>query len=274
MALSPPLGLLLLGWQGAVAAALFAFSYLAVGWEEDRRGRRLPMLGTPALRRPPRGDGLGGAVQMMVGLTLVLVLFPLPYSMAAAAVLGAGDGLATVVGRRWGRRTLPWSPDKTWAGLLGGTVAAVPLAALYALIGARLTRAGFATSPGVWNPAWPWLVLAFLLLGWVGLLGVAAVIVRGRPALRYRTASAAETARAVAASLALPAAFLLTAPAFLAGPLLPGLGGHAGATKILLVLVPVVVMGMESALRRRDNLWVPTAYAVLAYVVVFLGKRL
>ena len=47
---------------------------------------------------------------------------------AAWGVLAFGDGLATVIGRSWGRLRLSWNPEKSWAGSLGywmfGTLAA------------------------------------------------------------------------------------------------------------------------------------------------------
>ncbi|NPA27084.1 MAG: phosphatidate cytidylyltransferase [Chloroflexi bacterium] len=54
-------------------------------------------------------------------------------------MLCGGDGLADLVGRRWGRRKLPWSPRKSWAGslgfLLGGWLTAMLVLAVYALAG-------------------------------------------------------------------------------------------------------------------------------------------
>jgi phytol kinase len=39
-----------------------------------------------------------------------------PVGVVALMVLCGGDGLADVIGRRWGRAKLPWSADKSWAG--------------------------------------------------------------------------------------------------------------------------------------------------------------
>ena len=48
-----------------------------------------------------------------------------PVGFVACSLMCGGDGLADVVGRRWGASgRLPWNPDKSWAGsaamLLGG----------------------------------------------------------------------------------------------------------------------------------------------------------
>jgi dolichol kinase len=51
-----------------------------------------------------------------------------PAGIVAVAMMCAGDGLADVVGRRWGQQLpLPWNKQKSWPGsaalLLGGLVA-------------------------------------------------------------------------------------------------------------------------------------------------------
>ena len=62
------------------------------------------------------------------------------------SLMCGGDGLADLVGRRWGRSNpLPWNPSKSWAGstamFLGELrrVAADTLALLVALGGLRWT---------------------------------------------------------------------------------------------------------------------------------------
>lgn len=44
---------------------------------------------------------------------------------AAIAVLAAGDGVAGVIGRRYGRHRLYFNKDKSWEGSLSGFIAAV-----------------------------------------------------------------------------------------------------------------------------------------------------
>ena len=39
-----------------------------------------------------------------------------PVGLLALMLMCGGDGLADVVGRRWGRARLPFNPDKSWAG--------------------------------------------------------------------------------------------------------------------------------------------------------------
>ena len=50
-----------------------------------------------------------------------------PHGVVAIAALCAGDGLAEVVGRRWGKKSgaLPWNADKSWAGSAACAVASL-----------------------------------------------------------------------------------------------------------------------------------------------------
>jgi len=84
-----------------------------------------------------RGPLLYGLV--FVALT-VLYGRTSPAAVAALMMLCGGDGLADIVGRRWGRMKLPWSRDKSWAGslafVLGGGLLTVLVAAVYVGLGA------------------------------------------------------------------------------------------------------------------------------------------
>ncbi|MFP3853422.1 MAG: hypothetical protein ACLFWD_03905, partial [Anaerolineales bacterium] len=41
-----------------------------------------------------------------------------PVGILALMVLCGGDGFADIIGRRWGKRKLPWAPGKSWIGSL------------------------------------------------------------------------------------------------------------------------------------------------------------
>jgi len=41
-----------------------------------------------------------------------------PIGMIALMILCGGDGLADLIGRRWGRNKLPWNQEKSWMGSL------------------------------------------------------------------------------------------------------------------------------------------------------------
>ncbi len=68
-----------------------------------------------------------------------------PAAVAALMMLCGGDGLADIVGRRWGRVKLPWNPHKSWAG-----------SAAFALGGGLLTWlvAAAYVAAGVWPGPW------------------------------------------------------------------------------------------------------------------------
>jgi dolichol kinase len=51
---------------------------------------------------------------------------------AAIAILAAGDGVAGVIGRRYGRHRLSFNKDKSWEGSLSGFIAAVMTGFYYA----------------------------------------------------------------------------------------------------------------------------------------------
>lgn len=42
-----------------------------------------------------------------------------PIGMVALMLMCGGDGLADIIGRRFGKKKLPWAENKTWAGSLG-----------------------------------------------------------------------------------------------------------------------------------------------------------
>jgi phytol kinase len=42
-----------------------------------------------------------------------------PIGIIALMLMCGGDGLADIVGRRWGKKKLPWAKGKSWAGSLG-----------------------------------------------------------------------------------------------------------------------------------------------------------
>jgi phytol kinase len=62
-----------------------------------------------------------------------------PIGMVALMLLCGGDGLADIIGRRFGKRKLPWTPGKSWMGslgmFLGGWILAVGILWIYLLSG-------------------------------------------------------------------------------------------------------------------------------------------
>lgn len=77
------------------------------------------LLNARTLRRGREENWARTCVTYAVPPLLVLILFPHRAEFAAAvlAILAFGDASAAIAGRLWGRRRLPWNPDKTWVGL-------------------------------------------------------------------------------------------------------------------------------------------------------------
>lgn len=99
----------------------------------------LPRVGGARLNRradTARGYPIGILLYPAVVLALI-VLFRHHLELAAVgwAYLAFGDGCATLAGGTWGRRRLPWNPDKSWAGFAAFVVAGGAAAAgLYAFV--------------------------------------------------------------------------------------------------------------------------------------------
>lgn len=51
--------------------------------------------------------------------TTILYWYESPIGIVALMLMCGGDGLADILGRRYGKLRLPWNPDKSWIGTLG-----------------------------------------------------------------------------------------------------------------------------------------------------------
>ena len=81
-----------------------------------------------------------------------------PIGMTALMLLCGGDGLADIVGRRWGKARLPWNQGKSYLGSLGMLAGGWLLAAL--ILGLFVFAGVF---PGPWGsylPAVTWIAIA------------------------------------------------------------------------------------------------------------------
>ncbi len=116
-----------ISWRQAAALAIaaLAFNLLVLPRAGGRRLYRDSDITT--------GMPIGILLYPLAVLVLVLV-FPHRMDIVAAAwgIMAAGDGFATLVGRRFGRTPLPWNPDKSLEGMLAfvvfGSMAGVFLA--------------------------------------------------------------------------------------------------------------------------------------------------
>jgi uncharacterized protein (TIGR00297 family) len=118
---------LLLRWLNFWQAALCAVAAFLFNWQI------LPRIGGRGLYRAHdqrRGYPIGILLYPLSVLILIL-LFPDRLYIAAAswAIMGWGDGMASIIGRRFGTRKIPWNPDRTYAGSLAflvfGSIGAV-----------------------------------------------------------------------------------------------------------------------------------------------------
>jgi phytol kinase len=91
-----------------------------------------------------------------------------PIGIVALMIMCGGDGLADVVGRRWGRTRLPFSPGKSWIGSAAMFLGGFALACLYIWLFGVL---------GLFTPAPRWPVTA---LG-IGVIALAATVVEALP---------------------------------------------------------------------------------------------
>ena len=113
-----------LPWWGAAAMALFAlvFSLFA-----------MPRVGAAIYRPAERSRPFAhGVVFYPLAVLLLVLVFPHRPDIAAAAwgILAAGDGMSGLLGRRFGRRRIPWHREKSISGtvalfLFGGAAGAV-----------------------------------------------------------------------------------------------------------------------------------------------------
>lgn len=92
-------------------AGMLAFNFLL-----------LPRLGAARLWRPEERERREAAGITLYPVALLILALAcrgrLEVLAAGWGMLAFGDAAATLVGRRWGRRALPWNTGKSWAGSL------------------------------------------------------------------------------------------------------------------------------------------------------------
>ena len=99
-------------WQGALCA-IVAFLF---NWQI------LPRIGGRSLYRKEdqqRGYPIG-ILLYPISVLILILLFPKRLYIAAAswAIMGWGDGSASIFGKRFGKTKIPWNPDRSYAGSL------------------------------------------------------------------------------------------------------------------------------------------------------------
>ncbi len=84
------------------------------------------------VQRPNETDFWATTLSYPLMVLATLILFPAYSELTCVVVviLAFGDGSAYIFGKRFGRRKLPWNPQKSWAGTLGFVAVAGPAASL------------------------------------------------------------------------------------------------------------------------------------------------
>lgn len=104
-------------WYGAVFAGVFII-WNAFG---------MPRFFRFTFRDDEQAAGYSpGMLSYPATVFFLVILFPLPIAVSQWATLSIGDGFATLAGRLFGKRPLPWNRDKTWEGVAAFFMTATP----------------------------------------------------------------------------------------------------------------------------------------------------
>ncbi len=99
----------------ALSGAVFLYSYA----EFMRiKGIKVPFISniTSSASRSKDRDFVLGPVTLALGALMALILYPEPAAAVAIYALAFGDGFASLFGKLFGRRVIPFSGGKTFAG--------------------------------------------------------------------------------------------------------------------------------------------------------------
>lgn len=124
-------------YLAALVPLAFTLQFLAIGTgrlSDPAAVQAMTRHGKPAeLLRGPFYYGI------MVLLCTIFFWRNSPIGILALMLMCGGDGLADIVGRRWGKHKLPFNADKSWAGSVamwgGGFIFAYGILALFNTIG-------------------------------------------------------------------------------------------------------------------------------------------
>lgn len=124
-------------YLAALVPFLFSVQFFLIGMgviKDEASVQAMSRTGNPR-------DVLRGPLYYGIIFTLLTIIFWLdsPIGIVALMVLSGGDGFADIIGRRWGRRKIPFNPDKSWAGsagmFLGGWLFSVVVIWIFILAG-------------------------------------------------------------------------------------------------------------------------------------------
>jgi phytol kinase len=124
-------------WLAALVPLAITLQFVAVGFgwlKDDAAVKAMTRHGDPR-------EILRGPLYYGIVFVVCTILFwrTSPVGILALMLMCGGDGLADIVGRRWGRAKLPFSPEKSWAGsaamFAGSFVFAWAFVALFGALG-------------------------------------------------------------------------------------------------------------------------------------------
>jgi phytol kinase len=107
------------------------FAAVGLGWIQDEKAVKA------MTRRGDRREILRGPLTYGLIFVVCTIVFwrTTPVGIVTLMILCGGDGLADLVGRRFGRRRFPHNPAKSWVGsgamFLGGYLLAVAMVAVF-----------------------------------------------------------------------------------------------------------------------------------------------
>lgn len=108
---------------------------VGMGWVQD------PGLVQSVSRQGDRRELLKGPLYYCVVLALAVLVFwrDAAAGVVAVCMMCGGDGLADIIGRRWGTRKLPYNSTKSWAGsaamFTGGLLVSWGMLSVFQLLG-------------------------------------------------------------------------------------------------------------------------------------------
>jgi dolichol kinase len=91
------------------------------------------------VRRPDEKNLLSTTLSYPITIIAMLALFRYhaEFTCVVVVILAFGDGAAYFGGTLFGKRKLPWNPQKSWAGMISFVVVSAPIAALAYWVEAR-----------------------------------------------------------------------------------------------------------------------------------------
>ncbi|MEB3213578.1 MAG: phosphatidate cytidylyltransferase [Leptolyngbyaceae bacterium] len=106
------------------------FLFTGLGWLEN------PDLVKSSTRNGVPDELLRGPLYYGIGFIVCTLLFwrTSPTGILALMMMCGGDGLADIIGRRFGTRKLPFSPEKSWAGSLAMLVGSMSFGFAYLFV--------------------------------------------------------------------------------------------------------------------------------------------